>query len=136
MTHKSKRYWRNKADAEWRRIIHQVGFCEMCLSKDKKLEAHHIIDRRIMEYRCCLTNGVLLCTNCHRFASWIAEKNRDFFHRWLRAERPGVWRWFLRNTVEKQRQVGEKIVKTREPIKHKQKTDFEQIYKELKEIKL
>jgi len=126
--------WRKKADTEWSRIIRQVGHCEMCGKSRVKLHAHHIIDRNSFYYRHDLTNGLCLCAGCHTMNKWSWHKDRTACLKWLRKERPGVWKWFKGNTVVEDKQVGNRQVKVYKAISRKRNWTDEDKFYELKEI--
>ena len=62
------RYWRNKADQLWSKLVRQRdgNKCVICGNKDK-LNAHHLIDRSVKVLRHMLINGLSLCPSCHKF---------------------------------------------------------------------
>jgi len=112
MTHKSNsKYWRNKADLMWSNVIRQVGECEMCRRRGIKgekqgwtnLYAHHLIEKSYgRKYRHDLSNGICLCTPCHK---WDRDKaphqNKNGFKEWMKENRPGQYEWWMRNEEDK-----------------------------------
>ena len=131
---KSKKYWRNKADKEWSKVIRQVGRCERCNEKGQ-LHPHHIIGRANYAYRHDLSNGVCLCANCHTLAPYSAHKDRTSFLNWLKKCRPGQWQWLEEHTVCSEQLVGGKMEKKYRAIKG-DAPDDEQEYQVLKQMKV
>lgn len=43
--------------------------CEKCLSRDKRLNSHHLRSRSKKSLRWDLDNGICLCVSCHVFSS-------------------------------------------------------------------
>ena len=130
-----KSNWQTMADKEWRRVVKEVGCCEMCRSKDKQLHAHHIIKRVNLAYRHDVTNGLCLCAGCHTFASHSAHNDLTFLYKWMQENRPGVWAWFTRHTVKSEKVIGKSKISVYKPISIPHRGD-EVEYMELKEMKL
>lgn len=127
--------WRKRCDNEWGRVIREVGYCEMCGSKEGQLHAHHLIRRGNFAYRHLVENGACLCASCHTFASHSAHRDRTFFYQWLKRNRPGQWKWLMEHTVKKEKMIGKTKSIDYAPIKMKKEKTDEQEYYELKEIK-
>ncbi len=93
----NSKYWKKKADDEWSKQIRLVGYCEVC-AKTGKLDAHHIITRTRLRFRHDLSNGVCLCSGCHRFNAAISPHIDSFsaenFIAWLKVSCPGVYKWY------------------------------------------
>lgn len=125
--------WEKKADDAWKKVIKQVGHCEMCGSSDKQLHAHHIIGRVNKAYRHDLSSGICLCANCHTFAPYSAHKDASGFRAWLKKNRPGQWQWYVEHTVMTEILVGNRTVERYGAIKMSHRGD-EVEYQELKQM--
>ena len=64
----TRRALKKKADKLWAEIVKSVGRCLKCGSRDKQLQAAHIISRRFTNTRHDIRNGLCLCAACHRWA--------------------------------------------------------------------
>jgi len=96
----NSKYWRSKADALWGSIIHSK-YGE-CLINDEhchgRLEAHHLISRGKGVTRHDLNNGVLLCTNHHKFSIQCSPHMGQIgFADWLKENQPEKYHYFLTN---------------------------------------
>jgi len=91
---KSK-YWRNKADALWGKIIHEIY--QSCPVDDNcagNLEAHHLISRSNGATRHKIENGIGLCSAHHKFSPELsAHKAPLAFAEWLQNNHPDKWNW-------------------------------------------
>lgn len=103
----NSKYWKKKADTAWANDIKQVGDCEICGSRTRRLNAHHIILRGRLKFRYDSSNGVCICSYHHTFdpdccphGGLDAVKR---FEEWLMRERPGQYQWFLENKDDKGR---------------------------------
>lgn len=96
----NSRYWRNKADYEWRVLIHRSNVCAIC-GATEKLQAHHLIPREIKSLRHDPDNGILLCVRNHKYDYMLsAHKNPLSFAAWLQTNHPKKWEW-VQSTLEK-----------------------------------
>jgi len=63
--------WKRKADKEWGRVIHLLN--DKCLVDNEHcggpLEAHHLISRGKVMTRHAVQNGVILCSNHHKWSN-------------------------------------------------------------------
>lgn len=57
---------KNKCDKLWSEIIRSRDYCEWCGTKNVRFEAAHIISRTYSKTRHNLSNGLCLCSACHR----------------------------------------------------------------------
>lgn len=98
--------WRIKADTMWADVIKQVGYCEHCGSRNRQLNAHHLLHRNRFQFRHDVSNGVCLCVQCHAFDDSISPHIDSFsgekFLRWLEQERPGQYLWYAENKDNRQ----------------------------------
>jgi hypothetical protein len=86
---------RKYTDPIWKEIAKKIYFrdnyeCIICDKKGGRLNAHHIIDRSIKEFRHDLLNGISLCPNCHKW-NRIRSPHRSsglYFIVWLLSEKP------------------------------------------------
>ena len=132
---RKKRNYKKLGDEQWSTAIRQVGKCEMCGRKGKKgtkqgwinLDAHHIIGRTHLEYRHDLSNGICLCVHCHQWHEAGPHQDQQKFFAWLAAERPGQYQWYLDNTFEKEKVIGNKTFITRVPIKRGRDETYQQV---------
>lgn len=103
----NSKYWRNKADEYWKEYIHKRGECAVN-NKDCKgnLEAHHLISRSQAVTRHKPVNGILLCSNHHKFSVKCSpHKGPVGFSIWLKENKPARY-----NFVETNRYLtGEKV---------------------------
>lgn len=92
----SSTYWRNKADAENKRI-HTGRPCEVCLTmgiKNTDTCGHHAVERSISAYfRHDQRNMVDLCAAHHKYSNEIAAHSKNLkaveaFGEWLKKHRP------------------------------------------------
>lgn len=89
---KSK-YWRDKADILWRKIVLAPGRCTKCFSS-KNLDPHHLINkRRRQDLRHDPKCGLCLCRNCHTFKDDSPHIGSVKFDDWLKENKPKVWAW-------------------------------------------
>ncbi len=119
MLRKKERTARNKALAEWGRLIRSVGACEVCgatvhpkLNKDGTpkigrkskrplstiLHAHHCLPKEyfphlMLDPKC----GVCLCPKHHKHGPYSAHMNAVWFSNWLRENRPEIYAWVKAN---------------------------------------
>ena len=89
-----------KADDLWSKAIKQVGRCEIG-GKTEALESHHLIRRENLLFRWDLSNGICLSSWHHTLGNDIAAHGStdvtDRFAEWMRVNRLGQWKWFLKN---------------------------------------
>jgi len=134
-----------KATEVWSDLIRQVGKCEICgltgvrgiVRGWRNLEAHHLIPRGILEYRCELSNGICLCYQCHkRNPDWSPHANRDGFEQFLKAYRPGQYHWYNRHCPKDlEKEIDGRIVMCRRVITTSGwKPNWMEIYEELREM--
>ncbi len=116
---KSKKHLKAKCDILWASIIRSKGYCEVCGRSDVQLNAHHIIGRSVMILRYDLRNGCCLCVNCHEFSSQSVKNNPIKFMHWLEENRKDD----LEYLESKSNQIAHYTI-----------YDYEEIYKNLKEI--
>lgn len=134
--------YKNLADELWSTVIRQVGKCEMCERigiKGKKqgwhnLIAHHIIFRTHLEYRYDLSNGLCLCSRCHKWVEWAPHQNEQKFLAWLEMARPGQYQWYLDNTMEKTTKIGNKTFISRIPLRRDRGESYQESCERLKEM--
>jgi predicted restriction endonuclease len=69
------------ADALWRQGVYErwKGRCAICGSVSKQLHCHHYIGRRNKSTRWYVPNGILLCAYCHKFSTYSAHENPEWF---------------------------------------------------------
>jgi len=96
--------WRKKADTAWGLVIRQIGYCEMC-GKGTGLNAHHIIFKVHVDYRHDPSNGMCLCSRCHRWGDCSPHLYPTRFMQWMKDKQPGQWKWFKAHTVAKEREL-------------------------------
>ena len=115
------KYWRNKADKLWGAILHhRQDSCAVC-GRTGRLEAHHLISRVVGVMRHDLRNGIILCTQHHKFCTELSAHEAPLqFAEWLQENR---WEQYL-HCIERKKTV------TREHIK----PDYRQAYEDLKAI--
>ena len=72
-------------DMNWKQLVYsKYKVCAIC-GKDKHLQAHHLISRRIRKYRWSEINGILLCSGCHQFSLKNSPHTNPFqFFEWLK----------------------------------------------------
>jgi len=77
-------YWKKKADAAWGEYMHKrFDSCAICRKKTN-LEAHHLISRSNVLTRHLPINGIILCSNHHKFDVQIsAHKGPIGFSNWM-----------------------------------------------------
>lgn len=134
--------WEKKADAEYSRVVRQVGKCEMCNREGKRgkkqgwtnLDAHHIIFRTHKEYRHDLSNGLCLCVPCHQWSIISPHQDQHRFFEWLERNRPGQYLWYLENTLPVEKSIIGIIIITRVTIKRSRELTNRQAYEMLKEM--
>lgn len=119
-------YYKKLADDLWRDVIKQVGECEISGKKDVQLEAHHLIDRRILKFRWDWSNGVCLSAWHHKFDTKISAHGSTAasaaFLEWLKKNRPGQYEWFMEHKDDRE-------------IMHYTIEDMKQIYDTLEQAK-
>ncbi len=100
----NSKYWLTKADEEWSKQIRAVGKCEHC-NGTGRLEAHHLLMRKRYKFRHDLSNGVCMCSWCHKFSPQISPHqdsySAELFLEWLETERPGQFQWYEENKHDK-----------------------------------
>jgi len=106
-------------DKLWSEIIRSGGRCEIC-GKTTNLQAHHVIGRRNLSLRWDLHNGVCLCPGCHTFSKTSAHQNPIYFLDWFKKHRPEDYEY---------------LIKKKNKTKTFYLSDYEEIYKELKEVR-
>ena len=97
-------YWRRKANEEWRKrvIAWWHGKCaigDVGISRCAgKLECHHLITRSVRSLANDTRNGILLCSNHHKFCSHLsAHKAPLAFAEWLDTEHASISAWVKAN---------------------------------------
>ena len=95
----NSKYWKKKADDCWRDYIHKAGICavnnEDC---SDKLEAHHLISRSQVLARHKPINGILLCSEHHKFSTKLSpHKGPVGFTIWLENNRPEQFEFVATN---------------------------------------
>lgn len=91
-------YWKSKADKLWGELIHLDGSCAVCGSSEKKLEAHHLISRAVVNTRHDPRNGILLCSWHHKYCPQISPHAGPIgFSRWLEENNPEQYEFVLKN---------------------------------------
>jgi 5-methylcytosine-specific restriction endonuclease McrA len=69
-------------DKEWRKYVCQaaLGLCQRCGRKRDAMHCHHILGKQSHPHlRQVITNGVLLCPECHAWAHHDVKDAREFF---------------------------------------------------------
>jgi len=92
---KSK-YWLKQADSRWSEKIREKGECEICHSREY-LNASHLIPREVKATRHNLSNGLCLCSTCHKWGMKSFHKNPAFVFIWLRSNKPSQFDWLVHN---------------------------------------
>ena len=93
----SSKYWRKKADKEWRRLAMKKanGKCEVC-GKDYYLNVHHLVPRELHKYRCDSNNAIVLCCTCHKYGiAFSAHRNSLRFAYWLMNNKKEQWEFLV-----------------------------------------
>jgi len=88
-------YWRIRADKLWGRLMHRGNRCAIDIGHCKgKLEAHHIISRRISVLRHNINNGILLCSYHHKYSTRLSPHHGLVgYSSWMIQHRPEQWTW-------------------------------------------
>ena len=93
---KSK-YWKNRADALWGAVIHEI-YHECAICGKYGIEAHHLISRGNTATRHSIENGIGLCTNHHKFDRKLSAHTAPLaFAEWLQENHPETWQWCSEN---------------------------------------
>lgn len=93
---KMARSAKRKALAEWGRTVRAAGRCAVCGSK-KFLNAHHILSKeRYGHLMFCIENGVVLCSNCHKYGVRSFHGNGVWATLWLQKYRPAQFAWAVK----------------------------------------
>jgi hypothetical protein len=94
------KYWLNKADALWGKVIHEIyprcamGY-EDCAGG---VEAHHLIGRANRATRHSIENGIGLCCKHHKWDNRLSAHGAPLaFAEWLQVTFPDRWEWSSRN---------------------------------------
>lgn len=92
-------YWRDKADAEWKKLIHLTySCCLVCGKSNLQLHSHHLIGRAKPLTRQDPKNGVLLCAFHHVFSPEISPHNGPVgFSEFLKENHPERFEYILKN---------------------------------------
>ena len=97
LKNENSRTWKKKSDDLWSKVVKSGGRCEICNSGGK-LDAHHIITRTRLRYRHDLSNGICLCSRCHRFDPDISPHVDSFgaenFLAALKSMCPDKYKWY------------------------------------------
>jgi len=90
----------------WPTLVKACGYCEVCGS-EYHLNAHHLINKRLLRFRWDLHNGMCLCAGHHTFGSVFrgfgpvaAHGYNDAtagFLKWFKANKPRQYEWFEAN---------------------------------------
>lgn len=107
---------KEKCDKLWSEIIKTGGNCEVC--GEPVRDAHHFIGRINTSTRWDLRNGVRLCFMHHTGGRISAHNDSVWFTDWFRENRPEDYEY---------------LNKKKNEVKTWYLSDYEQIYKELKE---
>jgi len=90
----NSKYWRNKADKSWSLLIRRNN-CFVC-GTDQNLQAHHIIDRWVLQLRHEPLNGVSLCPAHHKWGRKVSGHKGAFGLAWLLQQKnPEQWEWLM-----------------------------------------
>ena len=97
----NSKYWKNKADKEWGRVIHLQGCCMIGDKCKGNLEAHHLISRSNITTRHNILNGVLLCSLHHKFSKDCSPHMAPIqFSEFLRVHHPEKIVWVMHHRYE------------------------------------
>ncbi len=93
---------KRRCDTMWSVIVRVVGKCEICGTTEKRLNAHHLISRRVLLYRWEPSNGICICVSHHKWdvnlsahvAPWGLEE-------WLATNKPEQYKWWVDHRKQK-----------------------------------
>jgi len=117
----SKSKLRKKCDKLWGELVklRDNNQCVIC-GKEKYLNAHHLISRKVFKHRWKIDNGISLCPLHHNFSVELSAHTAPWaFDEWLRINRPEQYR---QHCIDRQDCSSVK-------------TDYEKILYELEDIK-
>jgi hypothetical protein len=93
---KSDPYFNTKEHKEWRaQLIKRDGGCVVC-GNVERINAHHLIPRKIEKFRSILINGVCLCPSHHCMHGFKLSPHSHgsmLFYLWMRKNRPEQLKW-------------------------------------------
>jgi hypothetical protein len=113
-----KKTLKNKMDKLYSEIIRSGGDCEVCGKPAR--DAHHFIGRKNLNLRWDLRNGVRLCFQHHTGGNQSAHNDPVWFVDWFKKHRPDDYEY---------------LIKKKNEVRTFYLSDYEEIYKELKEVK-
>ena len=91
-------YWKKKALEKWAEYIHQQKYCSICGKSNTKLEAHHLISKKVKQFRNDIQNGILLCSYCHKWNPVCSPHAGALgFAEWLINNMPEKYDWWQEN---------------------------------------
>jgi hypothetical protein len=114
---KKKVNYKKKCDLLWGQIIHKSNACAIGGDCAGRLEAHHLISRSRTPTRHKIENGILLCSKHHKFSTECSPHAGPLgFAEWMINHKPHIYNWVQAHKND----IG--------------KPDYEEIYKDLKQI--
>lgn len=108
-----KKYCKNL----WREIIYNYDEhkCFLCgtTCEVKRLNAHHLISKKILEYAFNSRNGISLCSYCHSFSPYCSPHLASWcFEEALKERKPEQHAWWVDHRyIEKTSQITPNYVK-------------------------
>jgi hypothetical protein len=113
MKNDNSKYWKNKAMKAWGEYIHlKYSSCAICGRSDGKLDAHHLISRKVVAFRNDPENGILLCFYCHKHdPRWSPHAGTLGFAEWLKENMPKKFQWWQENKNKIKRKIERKTYK-------------------------
>jgi 5-methylcytosine-specific restriction endonuclease McrA len=85
---------KRKALSEWSKAVRDRdgNKCAVC-GKTEHLNAHHLIPKeRFCQYQFEISNGIAICSFCHKFSGFSAHRHPIWFAYWLQQNRPEQYR--------------------------------------------
>ena len=89
-------------DKQWTEQVKKrdENICQVCGSKSKMLNAHHIIPKSYNETRHDLNNGITLCFKCHKVGKNGAHMNAIWFTLFLCQNKTSQFDYLIKKVVE------------------------------------
>lgn len=96
LTTKEKKVWKDVRELVLLRDNKTCQVCRRTNIKPRALSVHHILPREFRDLIFDYKNLITLCSNCHQFSKYAAERNALFFSNWLKINKPNEYNFLMK----------------------------------------